>query len=62
MDLPTAQSEIATDWIGAYKKYFRTDKPLSINSRLFEDQQASILPFLIPAGAKFGVAAGSLPE
>jgi hypothetical protein len=62
VDLPTAQREIATDWIGAYKKYFHTDKPLTMNSRLLEDQQASILPFLIPAGAKFGPAAGSLPE
>lgn len=29
LDLPTAQREIATDWISAYKKYFRTEKPLS---------------------------------
>lgn len=28
IDLPTAQREIASDWIGAYKKYFRTDTPL----------------------------------
>lgn len=27
--LPTAQREIATDWISAYKKYFRTNVPLS---------------------------------
>lgn len=24
VDLPTAQRDIATDWIAAYKKYFRT--------------------------------------
>ena len=28
LDLPTAQKEIATNWIAAYKKYFHTDKPL----------------------------------
>jgi hypothetical protein len=27
--LPTAQHDIATDWIGAYRKYFRTDQPLA---------------------------------
>jgi hypothetical protein len=27
VDLPTAQHDIATDWIGAYKKYFHTGKP-----------------------------------
>jgi hypothetical protein len=29
LDLPTAQREIANDWIAAYKKYFHTDAPLS---------------------------------
>ena len=28
IDLSTAQHEIATDWIVAYKKYFHTDRPL----------------------------------
>ncbi len=28
LDLATAQREIATDWIGAYKKYFHTNRPL----------------------------------
>lgn len=28
LDLATAQREIATDWIAAYKKYFHTDQPL----------------------------------
>jgi hypothetical protein len=27
MPLATAQNEIATDWIGAYKKHFHTDRP-----------------------------------
>ena len=29
IDLPTAQREISADWIGAYKKYFHTDKPVN---------------------------------
>jgi hypothetical protein len=32
LDLPTAQRDIATDWIAAYKKYFYTDRPLSMRS------------------------------
>jgi hypothetical protein len=28
LDLTEAQREIATNWIAAYKKYFRTDRPL----------------------------------
>jgi hypothetical protein len=32
VDLSTAQNDIATDWIAAYKKYFRTDAPLSPRS------------------------------
>ena len=34
LDLSTAQRDIATDWIAAYKKYFRTDMPLSLRSNL----------------------------
>ncbi len=29
IDLPTAQHDISTDWIAAYKKYFHTSLPLS---------------------------------
>lgn len=29
LDLTTAQRELATNWIGAYKKYFHTDRPIS---------------------------------
>ena len=32
MDLPTAQREIATDWISAYKKYLSTDHYLPLHS------------------------------
>jgi hypothetical protein len=35
LDLPTAQRDIATDWIAAYKKYFHTDRPLALRSELF---------------------------
>ncbi len=38
VDLSTAQSEIATDWISAYKKYFHTDKPLSVRSQMTAEQ------------------------
>jgi hypothetical protein len=37
LDLATAQHDIATDWIAAYKKYFRTDKPLANYSALVKD-------------------------
>jgi hypothetical protein len=33
LDLSTAQRDIAADWIAAYKKYFHTDRPLSLHSR-----------------------------
>jgi hypothetical protein len=32
LDLATAQRDIATDWISAYKKYFHTQNPLSDRS------------------------------
>jgi hypothetical protein len=34
LDLSAAQRDIATDWIAAYKKYFHTDRPLALHSRL----------------------------
>ncbi|MGA2534385.1 MAG: hypothetical protein ABSF53_00105 [Terracidiphilus sp.] len=34
IDLPTAQRDISTDWIAAYKKYFHSDTPLSQHSNL----------------------------
>jgi hypothetical protein len=34
LDLSTAQREIATNWIAAYKKYFHTDQPIALHSRL----------------------------
>jgi hypothetical protein len=41
IDLPQAQRELATDWIGAYKKYFHTQTPLR--------EQARIMP---PSGSE----------
>jgi hypothetical protein len=32
LDLPTAQHEISTDWIAAYRKYFSSDVPLPLGS------------------------------
>jgi hypothetical protein len=31
LDLSTAQRDISTDWIAAYKKYFHTDRPLEVS-------------------------------
>jgi hypothetical protein len=31
LDLPTAQHDIARDWIAAYKKYFHTERPLEVS-------------------------------
>jgi hypothetical protein len=39
LDLPTAQRDIATNWIAAYQKYFHTDKPLSNVSSLIWNQK-----------------------
>jgi Putative zinc-finger len=48
LDLSTAQHDIASDWIAAYKKYFHTDRPLAPHLRF---------------GAKnrFGIVAARLP-
>lgn len=32
LDLSTAQHDIATDWIAAYKKYFHTNQPLALRT------------------------------
>jgi hypothetical protein len=50
VDLRTAQSDISHDWIAAYKKYFRTDKPLS--TPVASTASATLVPdrrALIPA-------------
>jgi hypothetical protein len=38
LDLAVAQHDISTDWISAYKKYFRTQEPLSAHAGFLKDQ------------------------
>ena len=38
VDLPTAQQEIATDWIATYRKYFQTDQPLAAHAHYLKDR------------------------
>jgi hypothetical protein len=38
VDLATAQQDIARDWIAAYKKYFRTEKPLPEHVSFLKDR------------------------
>jgi hypothetical protein len=38
LDLATAQRDIATDWIAAYKRYFHTETPLSVRSALIQSE------------------------
>jgi hypothetical protein len=43
LDLSTAQRDIAADWIAAYKKYFRTDRPQpSLVSQALQDGDALV--------------------
>jgi Putative zinc-finger len=62
LPLATAQRDMATDWIAAYKKYFRTDRPLHafspFASREIEDDGARDVqpdrPFELPAPRSHG--------
>lgn len=38
LDLATAQHDLARDWIAAYKKYFRTDRPLLEHAAFVKDR------------------------
>jgi hypothetical protein len=44
LNLTTAQRDIATDWIAAYKKYFHTDMPLTLSSGLIRFLELSSAP------------------
>jgi hypothetical protein len=44
LDLITAQRDISTDWIAAYRKYFHVDKPLSDDSSLNLSMLTASLP------------------
>ncbi|WP_051669514.1 anti-sigma factor family protein [Bryobacter aggregatus] len=37
LDLTTAQQELASDWVAAYRKYFRTAEPLSDHAAFIKD-------------------------
>jgi Putative zinc-finger len=49
LDLSTAQRDIATDWIAAYKKYFHTNRPLCLHSRFAAVPIFGIEPQGVPA-------------
>lgn len=38
LDLPTAQHDLAADWVAAYRKYFRTENPLPVHAAFLKDQ------------------------
>jgi hypothetical protein len=38
IDLATAQSEIAQDWVAAYKKHFRTQQPIEAHALFVKDK------------------------
>ena len=70
IDLPTAQHEIATDWIASYKKHFHTSLPLSStsgNSAQFRRGHArrysrhpltgADVPFTVPAASSSAAGA-----
>ena len=45
LDLSTAQRDIATDWIAAYKKYFHTDRAPSLRSDLIGSLGVPFAPY-----------------
>jgi hypothetical protein len=69
IDLPTAQHEIATDWIASYKKHFHTNLPLSSGSRASSTGHArrysrhpltgAPIPFTVPAASSSAAEAGT---
>jgi hypothetical protein len=70
--LPTAQHEIATDWIASYKKHFHTNLPLSAasgstafatgHSRRYSRHPltGADIPFTVPAARVPAAASGAL--
>ena len=47
VDLKTAQRDIATDWIAAYKKYFDSNKPLPNPTRVAENEDYPVFAALL---------------
>jgi len=62
IDLKTAQREIAGDWIGAYKKYFHTDRPLSGGSARRRPSPPEELPVVAPPASPAPSAPATRPE
>jgi anti-sigma factor RsiW len=50
LDLPTAQRDMASDWIAAYKKYFNTDAPLEAHRRPSNDDDDDDVYLLADVG------------
>jgi hypothetical protein len=44
VDLATAQRDIASDWIAAYRKYFHADTPITSGSHLASPESRTSLP------------------
>jgi predicted anti-sigma-YlaC factor YlaD len=42
LDLPTAQRDISTDWIAAYRKYFHANEPPAAPSRVTASAEAAV--------------------
>ena len=55
IDLQTAQHDMATNWIAAYKRYFHTDMPVPGDS----DAQDELSPQSVGAAPKCGVTCSS---
>lgn len=51
LDLATAQRDMASDWVAAYKKYFHTDVPLEAHSGPADDDDVYLMADAGPAPA-----------
>ena len=55
--LATAQREMASDWIAAYKKYFHTDRPLPASSPLVSKEIEGAALDVLPSPGRFELPA-----
>jgi hypothetical protein len=44
MDLATAQRDISSDWIAAYRKYFHSDQPVLASPSANASRPGRVLP------------------
>ena len=59
LSLATAQQDIATNWVSAYKKYFHTDKPLASDSKSDASRASDLLVSdLLPNACRLGLCPG----